>query len=597
MYVPLLPYLTASLSWIARADPAYVYKLLTAALACLGPSTMYLFVRYFTRSRGWAVGAAVAYTFFSPLYGLVRQIDADRGRAHLPWHLHVLTKYGEGPHNAGLTMLPLAWIATWSAATQRGYWRLFACAVLFAAITLTNWVAGLALAFGSAMLLLAAWRMYDGSGFRPARPIAAAALAYLLACFWLTHTFVSTIAFNWPADAFNYKLRVAQWQLMGGFAAGIAAVRLLAWRYRWPFYETFVALCVFGFGYVVVIYYSYGIDMLPESRRYALEFEAFVILAVFAFLRFCFAPANEVRLFAGVVVLAGLLTAGLPQVHRYLVQGWNLRRPVPVESTTEYRVAQQLANLRPSGRVLASGGLRFRLNAWTDLQQVGGAFESGLRNRTPVHFAYHIRTGQDTAPELVTASAVMEMKALGVEYLVVHGPKSQEHYRDYKDPQRFESVLERVAASGDVESDDIIYRVPFRGFAHALKPDELPARAHREALPPYIAAIEDPARAPLRTMWAGPRDMEVSGAVPRGMLVALQVTHDDGWQAWQDGKPVALARNALGFMNVLVSPAQSTTIRLHYGGTVEQRLMFVISAIAWIWALIALRRTARRYRP
>jgi hypothetical protein len=594
MYVPALQYATAAFSWISRGDPVYIYRLLTATAACLGPVTMYLFVRYFTKSRGWAAAAALVYTFFSPSYGLIRQVDRDRGLAYLPWRLHVLTKYGEGPHNAGLMLLPLAWISTWSAATRTQYWRIFACAVIFVLITLTNWVAGLALAFSSAMLLLAAYRAPDTPDFRYGRAIAAAGLAYLLACFWLTPSFIHTIAFNWPADAFNYKLQATQQQLLGGFAAGLLLVRLVAAWLRWPFFESFIALCVFGFGYVVVFFYSYGISTVPESRRYALEFEAFAVLTLIAFLRFCVVARNEIRLICATGVLAGLMIAGVPQIRKYVTQGWEIWKPVPLESTTEYQLAQEIASLRPEGRVLATGGLRFRMNAWHDLQQVGGSFESGLRNRTPVHFAYHIRTGQDTPPGLEVPFAIMEMKALGVEYVVVHGPKSDEHYRDYRNPRKFDGVLEKVLDVGSDEDDDFVYRVPYRGLAHLIRENERPGGAFRDQLTQYVAALEDPSRPRLSMRWASKRDIEITGPVPEGMLVNVLVTQDDGWEATQDGIPAAITRGPLGFMYVSARPAAQSVIKLHYNGTIEQRLMAVISGLAWISAVLALRGSRKR---
>src|SRR5205807_5202538 len=126
--------------------PDYAYRILSAALACLGPSTLFWFVLNFTRSRWWALGAGLAYTFCSPSYYLVHTIDLDRGKAYLPWRLQALVKYGEGPHNAGLTMIPLALIAVWHAGLTPGFAPVFAAAILLAAVTLTNWVAALALA-------------------------------------------------------------------------------------------------------------------------------------------------------------------------------------------------------------------------------------------------------------------------------------------------------------------------------------------------------------------------------------------------------------------------------------------------------------------
>jgi hypothetical protein len=179
------------------------------------------------------------------------------------------------------------------------------------------------------------------------------------------------------------------------------------------------------------------------------------------------------------------------------------------------------------------------------------------------------------------------MKSLGVEYVVVHGPKSDEHYRDYRNPRKFDGVLEQVESPDD---DDLIYRVPFRGLAHLIRPEEQPVKASRDQLAAYVAAIEDNARPQLSLRWLGKRDIEIDGPVAAGMLISVQVTHDDGWEARQDGKPVKLTANALGFIDVHARPAASTNIRLHYNGTIEQRLMAVICCLSWIAALIALRR-------
>ncbi len=109
------------------------------------------------------------------------------------------------------------------------------------------------------------------------------------------------------------------------------------------------------------------------------------------------------------------MTAGWAQVGRYTTQGFARRNPVSVEQSIEHRLAAKLASLKPRGRVYASGGLRFRLNAWFEIPQVGGDFKSGLRNRTPVALAYQVRTGLNSAPGQETADAILALRTMGVE--------------------------------------------------------------------------------------------------------------------------------------------------------------------------------------
>src|SRR5207248_5306308 len=106
----------------------------------------------------------------------------------------------------------------WNAGKRRGFTSIFAAAILLAAIPLTNWLSAFALAIASGLLLFAAW---DEPEFRVSRPLAAAGLAWLLACFWLTPTFIATVAFNWPADSFGYRFGAQQRLLLLALAAAV----------------------------------------------------------------------------------------------------------------------------------------------------------------------------------------------------------------------------------------------------------------------------------------------------------------------------------------------------------------------------------------
>src|SRR5207249_2294635 len=139
--------------------------------------------------------------------------------------------------------------------------------LLLATIPLTNWVSALALAIACLLLLIAA---AGEPGFQLWRPLAAAALAYVLACFWLTPSFIRTIAFNWPADSFGYRFGAAQRWLAAGLVLGVVLIRAAFWYSKGSFYFCLSVLCAFTFGWIATAYYVYGIDTIPESRRYAL---------------------------------------------------------------------------------------------------------------------------------------------------------------------------------------------------------------------------------------------------------------------------------------------------------------------------------------
>ena len=585
-YLPFLHYATALIALVTGAPPEHAYKIVTATLACLGPVAVFWLVAYFSRSNWWAMAAAVGFTLFSPVYGLITQMDKDRGVVTLPWRMHVFAKYGEGPHVSGVTLLMGAMLAAFATATGRKFWHVPVTAMLFAAVCLTNWVAALALAITCLLMMLAAFRLQW-------RLIGALVLAYGLACFWLTPTFIRTVAFNWPVDAFNYKLQAAQNWLLAGWVAGTLALRLLQWALRWPFYISFTTLGLYGFGYPVLIYYSWNIDTIPESRRYALEFSVFLLLTLVEFIRWGVTSSNRVRQVCAASVTLILLFAGAPAATKYLTQGYEKWRPIPRETTDEHRIAKWIADRRTDGRILVTGSLRFRVNKWFDLHQVGGTFESGLRNRVPVNFAYQIRTGIGSRPDEEAQEAILQMKAVGAEYVVVHGPGSKEHYRDYTNPMKFEGVLEKVFA----DDNDWVYRVPFRSLAHLVKPEEQPEYAHRRWLKPYVAAIDDVARPTLRFRWLSPRQIEVEGPVPAGHDVVLAVTQEAGWQATQDGAAIPMDSNTMNFIVAKARPSAHSVFRFEYKGTPEQRGMAVLSVSVWTGMFVFLwRRWKIAYR-
>jgi hypothetical protein len=575
MYVPGLPYFTAL--WIRllpHVTPDTVYRTIVSLMTCLGPVTLFLMALSFTGSRKWSFIAAVSYSLISPSYALFPAVEKDRGVAQLPWRIQVLAKYGEGPHNTALTLLPLALVALFRAAREYGYRRIFAAAVVLAAIPLCNWVGAFALAISCVILLISSW---GEPKFQYSRAFAAAGLAYLLACFWLTPSFIKTIAFNWPVDSFAYHLNQQQVWLLVGMIGGALAIRVAFRVFRGSTYFCMVTIGAFVFGWVATAFYVFGLDTIPESRRYAVEFELFAALAVVEALRLAVRnPNSTVRMCAwgaaGVMVLVGS-----PQLYAYIAQGYSWR-PAPPEKTIEYRLGEWMAQHPPQGRVFASGGMRFRLNSWFDLQQVGGGFETGLQNRVPYDLSYDIRAGHDAN------AALLELKALDAQYVVIHGPKSKEYYRDFQRPERISASLPAVF---HIE-DDTIYALPARPMAHIATKEELAG-----PLAGYVGGIEDTGRPVLQTRWLDAGALNIDGPSADRYPIAVQVNADPGWRATQDGQEIPTQSDHLGFIVLAPRASAATHIELRYYGTLEQRLMAGLCALAWIGALLAFFKSPR----
>jgi hypothetical protein len=590
MYVPAMPYLASiGIRLLPHVAPDNIFRTIVSVATCFGPVTLFFFALHFTGRKRWALAAALAYSLLSPSYGLFPAIEKDRGIVQVPWRIQVLAKYGEGPHNTGLMLLPMALLAVWLAGTRRGYPRILVAAVLLAAIPLTNWVAAFALAISALLLLLAAWGERE---FKVQRAVAAAVFAWLLACFWITPSFVRTIFFNWPVDSFAYQLGNQQVRALGGMVLGALIIRFLFRWFRGSFYLCLVTLGAFVFGWISTGFYVYGMDTIPESRRYAIEFEFFLVLALAEAIRLALKHSNQTVRLCAIASGGLLLLAGAPQLWAYATQDRHEWRPAVAEKTIEHQLATWLVGQKPEGRVFASGGLRFRLNSWLDLQQVGGGFETGLQNRVPVDLAYRVRAASNLWRGHETEDTIAELKALGAQFVVVHGPKSREYYRDFVRPERMAATLPAVFHT----EDDTIYALPPRPLAHLMRPDEIPnldASEHPEVLTKYVAAIDDASRPVLRSAWSGTNTYAMTGAVRPGDVVSVQVNADRGWRVTQDGREIGMTQDKLGFIVLHPTPAPETRIELHYWGTVEQRVMAAICALTWVVALVALLRKRR----
>ena len=590
VYLPLLPYWNSLwIRLIPGIDPTQVHRATCAFALCLGVASVYLFVRYFGAGRGAAFCASLAVTLISPLYLLIGAIEGDRGIMEIPWRIQILIKYGEGPHTVGLALVPLALIAVHRAATLRSFSSLWLAAIALATVVLTNWVAGLALTL-LVFMLLATYSSVELFSFR--RVLTAGVIGYLLAAFWLTPTFVWRMVTNWPKDAFGYEFQSLERYAVGGWLGGLLLI-WLAFRFLFPRqrYLAFVLLATYCFGFLVTCFYRYGLNALPESRRYALEYELFLLLLVVEMFRLAYGRRPWLTGF----VLLVVLLAWTPRVSHFLSHRYAPWVMTPREQTAEFKVASALAALRPSGRLLLSGGTRFRFNSWFDLPQIGGVFETGLRNRLPVDIAYQVRTDLGSKPGEEATNSVLQMRALGIEYVVIHGPESQEYYRDVKFPNKFEGVLEKVWSEGD----DRIYRLEPARYAHLVTPAELPVHppvaGYLKVLEPYVNAQLDPARPTLQFAWQGASDAAISGAFPPGYQVAVAVSYDDGWQALQDGRPIPIKPNELGFFTLTPQPAAQSTLELHYRAPLETRLCAGLSALSWFGCLLFWWRNRRSH--
>jgi hypothetical protein len=586
VYLPLLPYLDALWLWlIPGADATHVHRIVCAVGLFLGPTFVFFLVFDWTANLKQSIYSALALTFCSPLYDFIDTIAGDRGLMQVPWRVQVLIKYGEGPHTVGVVLFLGALLVVRAAATRPGFPLLLAAAVALAATVLTNWVAGLALAFAVAMLIL----VHVGDvTFHHRRVVLAGILGYLLAAFWLTPSFVNQMAYNWPKDAFGFQFQRIERLSMAGWAVGLLLIRIAFLKFPQQRFACWLTLCTFGFGLPVSLFYRYGINPIPESRRYALEYELFV-LVLFVHLVFSLRVSHRPWLRAtGLALLMAGLLEQTPYVVRYVshfYEPWQLQAK---EQTSEYKASAAISAQRPHGRVFATGGPRFRMNSWFGAPQIGGVFETGLKTRVAPDIYYQVRTDLGFTKGLEAQESIILLRALAVEYILTHGPNSEEFYRDYKNPHKFEGVLEKVWEG----NDDQLYRLGPVRYAHLLHANEIPATSvlygNLRPWKTYVDAMLDPARPQLQFRWDNARHATVTGELPRGMHVAFAIPWDPNFRAFANGTAVALHANSTGLMVTGALPANAASLELHFEPSTEELTCAVLSSITALACLAGL---------
>lgn len=594
IYPPAIRYGTASLAKILGVTPARAYHIYTAFLYALGIAAVYLFARTGTGSRAWGWLAAAAAATVSPGLYLIGPMRADaEGYYSLPQRLHVLLRYGEGPHISAVSVLPLALAATWLALERRRPGML-ALAALFSALVVShNFYGATALAI---LYPLAVWARFVTQPRREVllRAAAIPVLAYGLTAFWLTPSYVRiTLA--------NMRL-VSQpgnrWSL--GVALGVAA--LFAWmswragrRYPERAWTIFVAGAAIFMTLDVVGNHYLGFRVMGEPLRLVPELDLIYILLAISVLGWLLRRRIErprLLALAPQVLAALILIAACVPALRYLRQAWKpYTRDEHPERRIEYRLTDWLARNLPGERILVSGSLRFWFNTWHDLAQVGGGSDQGVLNQSSVAALWVVV--HDPDPEW----ALQWLQAAGAGAVVVHDERSQEIYHDFPHPRKFDGRLQVIYDSG---AGDRIYRVPrrFPGLARVVeaarmeKIRPLLEYPDRENVRAYVDVVE---RGPdKRVQWRreGLEAIRLSTTLAPGEAVLVQESYDPYWRAYSGGRRLPVRPDPMGFL-LIEAPPGDHTIHLVFELPLENRIGRVASTLT-VGLLAVLCLSARR---
>jgi hypothetical protein len=582
IYPPGLRYGTALIAKTFGYLPVKAYHAYTALFYAVGIAGVYLLIRVGTRSRRAAWLGAAATALLSPSFLFLKDMRQDSWM-WMPLRLGVLVKYGEGPHMTALALIPLALAFTWLALEARRPAALAAAALFSAAVASNNFYGATALAVFYPILVWSFWitRPADQSQRILAPALAIPVLAYGLTAFWLVPSY-----FKVTAENMKYvSEHGTTWSIWIG---AIVAIAFALATDRWARGKPQRTWAVFTGGSAVFFSLNvlgnnfFNFRIAGEPSRLAPELDlVYVLGAVTIFLWLWDLPGRWPRRITVIVLVAAFATSA-----GYVRHAWHMFPLWPdYQNRIEYKVSEWLWKNMPDSRAYPTGSVRFWFNAWHDLPQLGGGSDQGVLNGVVVNAQWELNLGPKAEP------AILWMQSMGVDTTYVSDKRSQEVFKDYLYPEKLAGALPSIY---DDHQGNIIYRVPRRYAARvrvvetsrlqALKPPQ--GNTDVDNLRAYVDVVEKGPDAPATLTRHGTDTMVVRAKVEPGQSIVVQESYDPAWQAWSDGKPLAIRKDPVGFMALEAPPGQQE-IQLMFVTPFENHMGQAVTAVSLL-AVLAL---------
>jgi hypothetical protein len=582
-YPPLLPLSVAALAAVARIPPGLAYHALTAALYCLGPVALFWLVHRLSGSRTQALFAGLAWSLFSPSCFLIPEVRLDTLNYFDVRRFQVLSEYGEGPHIASMALMLVALALLDAAVRKSDVRRWLLCSAALAAAVMFNWIGAFALAVCMLCYLLARGRGWLGAA-------GAGGYAYLLVSPWIPPSTIAVIAFNAQFVAGRFTFTPRHWLYAAIFALALAGLVWALSRARAPLEIRFAVLLAACFTGVVIPWYCWHIAVVPQPWRYQPEFDLAICLAGAAVgerLSRFLPPRLRLVLGSALAFACVPLTLDLCAVTHPMVKA------IDIHHTIEWRTANFAGQHLNGARVYAPGSIAFWFNAFSHVAQLSGGFDQGDTQRVMPAVHYQILSGADGAV------ARDWLRIYGCDAVIVSGPASQEQFKPYTYPRKFDGVLPVLWR----ESDVTIYAVPrrSRSLARVVRQADLARRFPPDAsrlveLQPFLTALDDPGLPPANFQWLGTRQASIAADLRPGLLLAVQVAYHSGWSARVGGQARRVWGDALGLMIVEPRCDGPCVVDLAYDGGIEMAFFRGLSWVSIAGGLAAVGLAWRRFR-
>jgi len=583
IYPPALRYGTAILSIITGWWPVKAYHFYTIFFYCLGVAAVYFLARVAGRARGFAILAGAATALVSPCFLFMKDLRVDSSFL-TPLRLGVLLRYGEGPHITALSLLPFAMAFSWLALETRRLRWIALAAIFCAAVVSNNFYGATTLALCYPILLWSFWVTRRGRSLAlPA--IAIPVLAYGLMAFWLSPSYLSVTTYNLRYLPHRPATLFSAWLLLLVATTYVAVSRKVATKRPDRAWAVFVTGLVLIFSLDVLGDHYRIFSLLGDPHRLAPELDLTLILGAALGLEWLW---NR-RMVATRIAVCVVVAAALYTTHRYIRLCWHvISRTSDYTQATEFRVQDWVWKNHPDARVSTAGAVRFWFDGWHDLDELGGGSDQGMLNPLVADAQWNISVG-DNAEQ-----ALLWLQAMGTDAVYFAGPKSDEPYKDSVHEERFASL----PVLYDDGHDNRLYGVPRRYPARARIVDSArlrtrPPGRELEDLRAYVDIVEHGPDSPVTIDQPSTDAMVLHARIDAGQSLLVQETWDPAWQAWEDGKRLAVRKDPMNFMVVDPLPGDRT-IRLEFTMPLENRVGWGLTALTAI-ALATLAIRKERY--
>jgi hypothetical protein len=573
VYQPGFHLAVAAIAGFFHITPERSYHIFAAALYCLGPVSFYALCYRATGRRDSALFAGLIYSLFSPAALVSSVIRADLGGLWLGRRYQTLVHYGEGPHIAVLTLLPLVILSldhvSFPSGRNTSERRLWALALigLLAVVALTNWPGSIGVSFAIAAYALSCIGTPKYGAFW-LRILGCSTIAFLIACPFMPLSVITAVPVNAQrSDGTYLNFNDGCWIVAIIFA--LCGLHYLFDKLRLTRWPRFFLYFSFLTGVVVLSFYWGNLKLLPQPHRWQLEMEmAFIGTSV------CVAPGMLTRLWfvrgTKQSALIGTRGALVVMCAIQFINYWDYGRlqtlPIDIKTTVEYQMAKWFDQNMAGERVFAPGSVSVWMNMFTDVPQMVGCCDQSVPSFEHRVAFYSIYAG-DSVTDPNARNSLLWLKAYGVRAIGVSGAHGREFFKPFAQPDKFAGILPEVWRSGK----DVVYRVPSRStsLARVIPEAAVVSRSpyngvDTSPLVPFVAALEDSRLPVARITWRNSHSAQIVAELGSGQVISLQNSYAPGWHAAVNGKTARVSEDGIGLTIIRPECIGTCVIELSY---------------------------------